>query len=375
MKNLKLDINYIELFALAYSVAEAFFKVDPIQASARKQRKIRKWVYKNYVEDEELPQKVLRYLDTLKDDRAFIAFLKDCADYIEENGTWKQQLYERAAVDFSEPVRKAFEYLFFETGYCEYFETKENQILLTVDDNDSHKRTLILHNPDECTLSSYEYLEFSEGQLLKLETGYKLVCAGYDSEQDRTILITFFFEYATCEIQLFKADDDGREKPWEKLEIIANCILGKSHLGEEYLNQQEKELLPLLKEIGALSIWAPIPEEEVDFHVLKQYIKKHQLNRLLPKLEKLATKISNKEKPMVYWNQINAKLNDSRCEALWRELYALITASQKCYEEKTISNSAELQNIRMQIEQRFHEQGYTGSYPTFRKKGAMKKFT
>ena len=77
----KLDINHIELFGLAYSVAREVFDVEPIKATEKIQRKIRKWVNKTYVDGDDLPKKVLNFIDDSKSDSEFIKFLAECSKH------------------------------------------------------------------------------------------------------------------------------------------------------------------------------------------------------------------------------------------------------------------------------------------------------
>ena len=46
-----IDINFIEIFALSYTAASDIFEVDPVTASSKMKRKIRKWIDKIYVSE------------------------------------------------------------------------------------------------------------------------------------------------------------------------------------------------------------------------------------------------------------------------------------------------------------------------------------
>ena len=133
----KLDINHIELFGLAYSVAREVFDVEPIKATEKIQRKIRKWVNKTYVDGNNLSKKVLNFIDDSKSNFEFIEFLAECSKHIEEHGTWKKQLFEKVAIDFSEDVKKAFIHLFETMQYCETVKKQEDKIIFTLDETDS----------------------------------------------------------------------------------------------------------------------------------------------------------------------------------------------------------------------------------------------
>lgn len=372
VRKLDLDINYIEYFALAYNIATEVFKIEPTKASARKQRSIRKWVERTYVDREELPEKVLQYVDSFESDREYIEFLKDCEAYIAEHGTWKRQLFDKVAGEFPETVNRAFRCLFFETGYCEEIEIRDNEVVLCIEEVDNYRQILTLHHTGEKQLEKYDFLEFNDAQILKENTGYRLFCFATDSAREQCLPITIHFTYATCEVEVFCAEDVGRENPWEKLEFISNMILSKHQLGEEYLNQQELALLPLLKELRKLNVYTFTRKEENDFPVLKQYLEKYHLDKISSMLDKYTAQYGKKNTAFLV-HQINAKLCESKCEPLWRELYVLLQESQQSYPRRPVTCDENLLNIRKRIEQNLHAKGYTGTYPTFRKNGSMKK--
>jgi hypothetical protein len=149
--------------------------------------------------------------------------------------------------------------------------------------------------------------------------------------------------------------------------------LDKEYLGSEYLNEKEQALIPLLTELRALSLWAPIAEEMPSFEILKQYIRKHNLPRLIPLLEKYAIKKKGHSVRPLLFSKLSNKFNAAACEGLWRELYQLIASTQEGYADAVDTFSKRKRNrYKREIEECLHTLGYEGSYPTFRKKGAIK---
>ncbi len=371
----KLGINHIELFGLAYSVAREVFDVEPIKATERIQRKIRKWVNKTYVEGNDLPKKVLNFIDKTKCDSEFIGFLAECSKHIEEHGTWKKQLFEKVAIDFSEDVRKAFIHLFETMQYCETVEKQEDKVIFTLDETDSYKRKLILHTCKETRIENYDLFGFGDAQILKEPNSYKLICVAENFEKETSIPISIFFEQATVEIDIYRADRrDFNDTPWESLAFMASDILDKNYLGAKFFNQKEKDLMPLLKELRALSIWAPLYDEETpDFKILKQYLQKYNAIHLVTLIDKAGKREKGKLVNPLLFSRLTSKLNETSFESLWRELYELVVETQEGYTDKILSyNQTKLNKIRLQIEKKFHNLGYEGRYPTFSKKGAIK---
>lgn len=371
----KLDLNYIELFALAYSVAELVFDVAPIQASPKKQKKIRKWVNKTYVEGDDLPKNVLNFINDSKSDSEFIEFLVVCSKHITEQGTLKKQLFEKVAINFSEDVKKAFIHLFETMQYCETVEKQDGKIIFTLDDSDSYKRKLVLQTSQENFIDNFDSFGFSDAQILKEHNGYKLICTAENFDEETSVPIGIFFEQATTEIEVYRADRRGfDDNPWESLAFMASDILKKEYLGAEYFNQKEQDLIPLLKELRALSVWAPLYDEESpNFEILKQYITKHNVIHLVPLIDRAAKREKIKSVNPLLLARLTNKFNEANCESLWRELYELVADTQEGYADKILSyNQTKLNKIRLQIEKNFHNLGYEGKYPTFSKKGTIK---
>lgn len=369
----KIDLNFIEIFSLIYYVAKDIFEVEPIEASEKKQKKIRKWANKNYIKDEEFPKKVLKFIDDTKSDAEFIAFLKECFDYIEEKGSWKKQLFEKATTEFSSEVKKAFLELF-EFGDNGCVKQEEGKIVFTVYETYAYKRELILHTKEENFISDSDTFNFADAQILRDENGYRLVCCVEDLNDEVLRPINIFFTDATVNIEVFRATErafDGY--PWEHLASIAYDILDKYSLGDKYLNSKEKDLIPLLKELKVLSVWAPLYEEECpDFEILKEYVKKQNLTHLIPLFDKAVSNFSSGNANIRHFVSLVNTLNEAVCEPLWREVHAILSDSQQGYTKRESKQDNSLQQAREIIEKRLHSLGYEGEYPKFYKNGNMK---
>lgn len=368
----KIDLNFIEFFSLIYSVAKDVFEVEPIEATEKKQKQIRKWANKTYIKDEELPKKVLKYIDDTKSDAEFIAFLKECFDYIEEKGSWKKQLFEKATVEFSTEVKEAFLELF-DSGDNGCVKQEEGKIVFAVDETYAYKRELILHTSEENYISEFDTFNFDDAQILRDENGYRLVCCVEELNDEVLRPINIFFTDATVNIEVFRATErafDGY--PWEHLACIAYDILDKCSLNGDYLNSKEKALIPLLKELKVLSVWAPLYEECPKFEILKQYAEKQNLTHLIPLFDKAVSNFSSENANVGHFVSLVNKLNEAVCEPLWREMYALLSATQEGYAKRESKQDNSLQQVRKIIQKRLHSLGYEGEYPKFYKNGNMK---
>ena len=282
----------------------------------------------------------------------------------------------RKIVDYDNIIYKIFcemkevEQLYFITA-----DEKEDKIIFTLDETDSYKRKLILHTSKENFIDNFDLIGFSDAQIVKEENCYKLICVAENYETETSVPIGIFFDQATTEIDVYRADRrDFNDNPWESLAFMASDILEKDYLGAKFFNQKEQDLMPLLKELRALSVWAPLYDEETpDFEILKQYLQKHNAIHLVPLIDKAGKREKGKLVNPLLFSRLTSKLNETSCESLWRELYELVVETQEGYIDKILSyNQTKLNKIRLQIEKKFHNLGYEGRYPTFSKKGAIK---
>ena len=366
-----LDLKYIRLFATANKGASYIFGIAPNQASPGKQKKIRKWLNTSYICDDHLPQAVAAFIEQASD-REVMAFLSACDDYMQEKDASDRQLLTQVIGEFSQDVQEAFTKLFYEVEFFESVQVRGDKIILTLEDCSAYKRALILHAPQESPVGDFHWFDFSDVQLLKEGNGYKLVCAAENSEEETSVPVTIFFDRATTEIDVYRADRrDFGNTPWESLAFMALVILEKDSLGAEYFNQKERDLLPLLKELRALcNMIGYYDEEAYKFENLKHYIRKHGLLHLLPLVDTVTKKSTGKTAGAVHMTRLVSQLNHSACEGLWRELYRLVADSQEGYADKLLAYK--LSGIKVQIEEAFHRLGYEGAYPNFCKTGALK---
>lgn len=219
-----------------------------------------------------------------------------------------------------------------------------------------------------------EYICFEVGKLSRTDGGYILSCEACND--DKTVPVAVSFQDARADITLYQADDplfDGT--PWGRLEYIARGILDKTTLPGEHLNPHEQALCPLLADIYKLTFQEFLPEayQAPELTQLKAYFSKYGYSELLPLVEKLESAFSNSKRRSRLSSKLLSKLNCQKYEALWRELYRLLTTAQAAYPTRTqVFCSRELlQETRKQIQTLMQSHGYAGSYPGFFKEGAI----
>ena len=373
----KLNSQDINTVGSAYLFAKNYFSKDPITASPSRQKKIRKFIKKFSFSEVAFSEEVSSLISDTQSDAEFLKFAAECAEYITGQDELKKQRFEKAIKVFPEDMQKAFMNLYNKilSVDCQDIEKQGDKLTISFDETDVYKRKLILKTSEDIRIPDSGDLFFCNAELKESDSGYVLICNVND--YDNETADEFFeipFSSAETEIEIYNIDAVPFDSsPWEYLFSVAYMILKKRELGEKYFNEKEKELIPLLTELRNLYAYTPESERTSDFTILKEYMQKYGFTRLIPLFDKV---IKRREKPLSQTFAINGlvnKLNNSKCEELWREIYEKIKASQKEYPPKIdFSKSERLSKIRKKIKNRFHEIGYEGEYPTFRKQGQIK---
>ncbi len=373
-----IDMEYVELFSLSYTTAEKVFNIEPSEAPPKLQHKIRKWVSKNYMSGTRLPGDVMKYTNKAVSDEYFIEFLRSCFTLIKEKHKAQKEKIDRYTVSLDTSTKEAIETLFQEkTIFGDDICRDRENIKLCVDDSPGYCQSLILHKASELPLISnneYDYLIFKDIEL----NDSKYVLTGDIGIFDEDKVLPFSISCADIKLEtkVYKADEmQLYASPWDNLSALANVILDKFTISDEFLNNKEKELLPLVVEICKLFQFTNVPEEPSDegFPVLKAYINKHRYNHLSELLEKAEKHFRKKKNRPHILSQLYNELNNILYEPLWRELYGKFTASQADYPSKVREKYADetLRHLRKEITQLLHHHGYTGEYPDFIKTGSI----
>lgn len=373
----KIDIKFVESLGLQYNSAKYFFETEPVDAPAKIQKKIRKRIEKYHIPAETYPPEVMQYIGKDVSDEDFLKFLKECYDWVELNDTQKKQLFDEASTDLTEEVKDAIQTLIEDYDYYGNIRKVGKDAQFDVGYNAGYDRTLTLVNASGVPEGSFDCLSFEDGSLIKQSDEY-ILSGEAENYDDSTTPFSIRFTDAKVDVTLFRADEQSSSvTPLEYLASIAGNILNKHlFLPSEYLNSKEKELLPLITEICALSNWIFIPDESnpADFSQLKSYVVRLGYNELLPLFESLEKNFSDDKKKNRIIKKLRSNLNTQKYEPLWRELYNTIVETQVEYPSKATAycTTELLDETRSRIQRLMESHGYSGVYPDFIKKGTTR---
>jgi hypothetical protein len=367
-----LDIKFIEEFSFYYNFAKSKFGKKIKTDNIKTQNKIRKWIYKNFIVTEDYPENIMQQLNALSDNE-FISFFESCDEYISLNGDALTQQINKTCVGLPESVKKSFFNLFDREFYVNNdFKLLDDNLEITVNSTAAYEEKLILSGAKYSIDKEFDtFCFFENASLTKENDTYKLTGEAGLFDQDEFELSVTFTSAKTEIISLNPTNSYLDNTPWEQLLHISLCILDKQDF-ENSLNNLELELLPLLNEIKHLSFFYDNTTPSAS--VFKSLLTKHKFYELLPLIEKIeSNNISDKRRTFLS-QQLTNKLNLIKYKPLWQEIFDLISESQKDYPFKitTKKSKGSITKFKNKVTNLMQEYGYSGVYPDFYKKSAVK---
>lgn len=155
------------------------------------------------------------------------------------------------------------------------------------------------------------------------------------------------------------------ENPWRYLSHIAIMILSKNETAPESLNQKEKKLIPLLKELTYFSCATEL-FFEWSFPCLVSYAEKYGHKNMA----KALNSIKKEKNSYIRAYSLSNTLSHFRYRPLWQEIYEKIKDSQSEYTDRAIVTApSEIRSEYAQtVDRVMHSHGFTGTYPDYIKK-------
>ena len=369
--------EYISELAGAYMHAKFLYEKDPLAAPAGKQRKIRKWLCKHYAE---LIQKLPESADISRKEYSEVqvfALLKACEDAARTIALENEKETGAVLATFDKETKEALrEVLGFIDWPAVTFLGKDIQII--VEDTLAYRKVLTLCNVTDvpeadggCYCNDLNLLWQTEHDRYCLY-GY---LENYFYEWEKSFALSF--ETARVETTVYDVCSNSTidENPWSYLQSVCYCIGMKAKLPGTVVNEQEKNIMPVIEEICALSYWLDFqhhPKYQL-FPELKALTSRYGCKKaeaLLEKLETIPTEENRYDRTV---RKLLACLCEQKCQPMWREIYKKLLESQEAYPDKadTYIDQQSLSKIRRSIEIQMAAHGYIGAYPDFVKTGSM----
>ena len=375
-----LDRNIIERYGYAYGEAEMHFEVEPVSASDRKQRKIRKWICKNYPVYEDFT-----FISKKTSDIEVLSFLKSLFEESQSPEFHEQRFFTVAVDGLSKEVRDCFEELWKFQGMYNMPQKDGNNLRFNLSSAFSYVTEMILEDCEEVSFGNSDFIDFSGSTLSFSDGAYILPALMGNMDEDISYPVVFRFKNVRVERRAFNAIKHAfqSDNPWAFLSYVAFEIIGKASRLEQLVNEKEIDLIPLLSELCLLTyvysvinyagqaevVGAFSCDKITGMPILKGYCDKYGLKKQKVLVEKLEKKLSEDKDPGRLCKKLCDCLKDSACEPAWREIYNLIAESQKEYPRFTdyVVKPEDLVCCREKIQAVMQENGFSGEYPDFYK--------
>ncbi len=367
----KLSENLAQCLSNGYYYAVSAFNCRPEDADAEKQRKIRRYVEKNYIYPAE-ETGAAELMNGTTSDGEFISVMKACYEFTQQRERENREEFTCTLTAFPADVQAAFRSLNERYMYTQ-IQQEGDHAAIYVDNCSSFVQKLLLK--DATGIPEKQYHELTFDRLQMFEDGFVLSGCGYDLDTDESVPFSICFTDASVEVTCFRAGatDSLFDIPyWKYLCQTADEILRKRNLPEGAMNDEEKELIPLLREIVYISTRVGNDLEDPDLVLFRDWLSRYGYEDLLKQINRiLALPADKRQKPIA---KLEKALSHKKYEPMCRELMEKIFRSQEPYPEKVSCHcSAELLgDIRDQIIKQLEAQGYKGQYPHFVKHGEIR---
>lgn len=214
--------------------------------------------------------------------------------------------------------------------------------------------------PVEKEIGFFDPYELKEDVDAYILTGH-ISDLDYENEEDVQLRFSDA-EMTLGNLRLEPIDRYGR--PWQCLADCGRELLHKAQMAGELLNDRERAILPMLRELGMVTGHGS-DEEVIGF----DHLRARFTPELHPYLDRMERSIKNWKKYRKYADQLLNRLNRVEYLPLWKKIRDEIADTQTDY---PVSSHVYPEVVR-RIEEGFHSRGYSGSYPEFVRTGTIER--
>ncbi len=299
-------------------------------------------------------------------DAELFAFLVECSAEARKRYREERERATEKFASFGERVRFAARELW--SGHTlQRMSYSDGVATITIDDGAFYISLRLYGVTEFCENFEYKYLYYVDFGYDETKDEYYFVVGSEEFDELR-----FTFTDAEAEYESYNplAGCSVNESPWFALSRVCNEILNKADSVPELISDKEKELLPLIREVGNLSF----ATEDRSFPILRDLALKYGLRsteKLLAKFEKALRGRSDRIRKKLF-----RKMNCISHVEMWREIYDMINEAESDYPTPTecTLDPAEVSAVRERVTEILYDRGYSGVYPCFTKPLKPRKF-
>lgn len=368
----------LQHLAIIYDFSSSENEKISLETTEKGQRKLRKRVNELYeFRSDEFPEDIRNFIEKGSDTEV-LSFLKNCSARYKSLLEVKQNTFDREISALDETSREALVFIFDKLGYWPPTEISGDTIKVYIEYIGSCRRDLTLKNVlgfDSALISAS--IENCKIIFNKDEKRY-FVC-GEAEHIDGSIDVNFSFEDAEVNFSVFDQCRSfvGTENPWDFLCIISHSICAKADLSADYLNEKEKRLLPLLRDIVQVQYPNFEDDDIPSLYELESLFKSHGCEEavtLLTKFRKVCSETNSYLKSSKIGTKLFNLLSQKKYEPIWREIFEKFRESQAEYsgQADVWCDEKLLKCTREEVQRLMESKGYEGTYPDFVKYGEIK---
>ncbi len=254
-----------------------------------------------------------------------------------------------------------------------HIEQTDSRVEITIESTAAYKRTLILEGISKFqTQSEYADIETQDLSYIEAEQCYSYNGRCVEWNDGESPEFDIRFKAVRVEVQVYNctAGTFFTTEPWSMLSFCCCSLVAKAELGKEYINESEKELLPVMRELDQFYRYNVVCRFPILISIAERYgyDEVAKAFRLLDG-KRAHGKEYNKLEPLA-----KNFLSKEKYSPMWRELWDKVCESQKGYpnEVELCVDAGKLSKARAEITKRLREHGYGGEYPYFTKIAPIK---
>ena len=214
--------------------------------------------------------------------------------------------------------------------------------------------------PEEKEIGFFDPYELKEDDNFHILTG-QVSDLDYENEEDVQLRFSDA-ETAFGNLRLEPVDRYGR--PWQCLADCGRELLHKAEMAGELLNDRERTILPMLRELGIVTGYGS--DEDISGF---DHLRARFAPELHPYLDQMERSAKNWKKYRNSADKLLNRLNRVEYLPLWKMIRDEIAATQTDY-----PLSAQVSpEVVLRIEEGLHSRGYSGSYPEFVRTGTIER--
>lgn len=352
-----------------YIQASRRCKAFPDRLSPKKQAKLRKALCRKHRDTiGRLPEDIAAWFAPSVSDEALFAFLKACGQQLTQRWNEQAQKLEAMIAPLDAETQAALRQLA-DLDFWPHVTLRENCAELLLEDG------LFLSLSDADGLpADCEGYPIDRIQLSFLADQNRFCLQGQFAPGENVSGIALTFSGAAIRYEPYDCTEGiwAWENPWYGLSAIAACLCTRAQLPWARCNPAEAALLPLCREIAALRCWAQYDVSLIRFPLLKAMVKEYRRGKALHLLEQMEHAPANRKRTAAV--SLIRELCRREYAPVWRVIFNQFRASQAGYPSmaELLCAPQPLQETRSAIERQMAQNGYTGTYPDFVKRGSFK---